>query len=144
MSRSSASRSPAEGTPAPPAAALALAVSAAAPAADAEPVKACFASTFPTTQLACLSAAAQEANNPGLCLAATDSGVRWMCVVQAAEAAGDAAQCGVLPEAEAAGPPGMSRKLCRVHLRPPTWRAPVTSSSSRPAPTRRCASASGT
>lgn len=105
-----------------PAAALAIAVFAATPAV-AETVEACLASTFPTTQLTCLSAVAKEASDPRLCLAATNPGVRWMCVAQVAEASGDAAQCGVLPEAEAARPRGLSRELCRGHLAI-AWRRP--------------------
>ena len=114
-----------------PATALAVVVFATTPAA-AETVEACLASTFPTTQLRCLIAAAKEANDPRLCLAATNPGVRWMCVAQAAEAAGDAAQCGVLPEAEAVGPRGLSRELCRGHLAI-AWREPETCATLVPA-----------
>ena len=95
---------------------LMLAILAAGSAAAAEAPAACLAEKFPTNQLRCLSAAATAAGDPRLCLAAENAGVRWMCVANYAEAAGDAARCGVLPEAEAAGPRGLSRELCRVHL----------------------------
>jgi hypothetical protein len=98
------------------AAALALAALAARPAVAAESVEACLASKVPTNQLNCLSRAALAADDPTLCLAAEDAGARWMCVATYAQAAGDAARCRVLPEAEAAGPQGVSRDLCRVHL----------------------------
>jgi hypothetical protein len=98
------------------AALVALMLGVAGPAAATEPVETCLAETFPTNQLRCLIQAATAAADAKLCLGAENPGVRWMCVANTAEATGDAAHCLVLPEAEAIGPQGLSRELCRVHL----------------------------
>ena len=93
-----------------------LVACAAGPIAAAESVEACLASKIPTNQLNCLSRAARTADDPTLCLKAEDPGARWMCVADYAQAAGDVAHCLVLPVAEAVGPRGVSRDLCRAHL----------------------------
>ena len=98
------------------AAALALAALAAGPVVAAESVEACLETKIPTNQLNCLSRLAEERGDVEVCLRAEEPGVRWMCVATYAQAAGDAARCRVLPAVETAGPRGVSRELCRVHL----------------------------
>ena len=75
----------------------------------------CLAEPLVTTQILCLSAGAEAAQDIGVCLRSTDQAVRWHCAARYAEAAEDPNLCERLV-AEEEEPFGLSRDLCRVEL----------------------------
>jgi hypothetical protein len=94
---------------------LAALMLAALPGTAAEPAEACLAEKIVTRQLACLSAAAQEAGDAKLCLRGEQPAVRFNCISLYAERARDPAICALIP-AEDSAPPGVLQETCRVGL----------------------------
>jgi len=93
------------------------------PAAFGDSLDACLAEAWPQNQIICLCRIAIEAGDPVLCLRAGEPAVRWRCVADYAEKAGDAAPCAILPDDDL-DVPGVAGELCRGHLAI-SWREPA-------------------